>query len=100
MKALTLLCVVALILLVTVDAHKSVKFMKPQSEEEKVDHHLFHHASKHIPKAAREQEHHDQFVNEGHKKPRSYHNHFGPQYPEHHHHVRDNKGSGPHGKSA
>lgn len=83
MKAFILLALLAVLLTSYVDAHKSVRVMKPETDEERHLHHMMHYRKTHT-QSPREKTHHEEKMAElNHPYVRhspSYHHKVGPEY--------------------
>ena len=87
MKFVYVALLLAACLLVAADAYKSVKELKPSTDEEKHLHHLLHFRHR-KREDLRERTHHEEQVEKlGHPQrvlSRSYHHKVGPEYPDVH----------------
>jgi hypothetical protein len=87
MKLFVLALVILACLFVAADAYKSVKELKPQTEEEAHEHHMLHfrHRKREHP---REKTHHEEQVaklnHPNRVLSRAYHHKVGPEYPDVH----------------
>jgi Ni/Co efflux regulator RcnB len=78
---------VALLLVAAADAYKSVKELKPQTEQDAHEHHMLHarHRKRELP---RDKTHHEEMVAKlNHPErvlSRAYHHKVGPEYPDVH----------------
>ena len=74
-------------LLAAADAYKSVKELKPQTEQEAHEHHMLHHRHQKREQPREKTHHEEQWAKHGHPErvlSRSYHHKVGPEYSDVH----------------